>query len=599
MNITQNSSIMKLLDKIKFRNTGVTLTLVFICLYTISCGDYMKDIIFRTSDVKMIDEYILAKDTSMRYFLRVVDKAGYRGLLHAYGTNTCFIPNNSAMKSYANVLGVDSLQELPTSSLEMFLDFHIIRDTIPTANFIDGRLSQPTMLGKYLTTKTVQIGDQMPIIRVSEQANIIEKDIRAGNGIIHKIDNVLLPNPLTVGEIINQLPENYSLFKSIMLETGIIDSLTSTNVGKWYTALLISNEAYSTAGITNRDELINKLKLAQPDIADDNVKLLKLYAGYHILPKLAYVADLSVASSELTLANNQVITLRTNKDSLIVNEYRSLSKFEKGILINKSSEWTDYSCNNGVTIDLSGYIQPVKRGPEAVYWEITDQPEVKKLQEYRKIGSSVTFLPGELSELNFGGKNNPVIRYKVDAYSQNSQYVNGDYFEISTLRPSVMQWMEIKTPVLTEGIYYVWICWRRGGDNNKFKTTFRQEGKEDQVLPNVFDLGEYFAKANSPEVNLNNGMKQYNAKSINSVICSRNCGAIQVDYTGRHTLRIDALSGGSASAQFDMIQFIPVDQNQIWPKFDYSGKAIYPCTPCEQIYPFTESCSFYNSDPCQ
>jgi hypothetical protein len=47
---------------------------------------------FVVSDERMIDEYIEQKDTSMSEFLKVADKAGFRGMLHAYGTNTCFIP---------------------------------------------------------------------------------------------------------------------------------------------------------------------------------------------------------------------------------------------------------------------------------------------------------------------------------------------------------------------------------------------------------------------------------------------------------------------------------------------------------------------------
>jgi len=64
-----------------------------------------------------------------------------------------------------------------------------------------------------------------------------------------------------------------------------------------------------------------------------------------------------------------------------------------------------------------------------------------------------------------------------------------------------------------------------------------------------------------------------------------------VEYTGRHTLRMDALSGSSQASWWDMIQFIPVDQNQIWPRFDAAGNAIYPCTPCNLIAPIDQSCS--------
>ncbi|MDD2994702.1 MAG: fasciclin domain-containing protein [Paludibacter sp.] len=556
-----------------------------------SCDDYMKGKTFLTSDEVMVDEYIEQRDNSMSEFLKVADKAGFRGMLHAYGTNTCFIPTNEAISVYCSRMGIDSLQQLPVEELEKFMKFHIVRDTIKSADFVDGRLVTATMLGKYLTTRTVQEGSNEPVLRVNRQADIVQKDIRVANGIIHKINYVLSPNPKTEGEMIQLLPENYTLFKSVMTESGILDTLTNNKAaGEWFTVFVQSDEAFASAGITDRTSLIEKLKVAQPDFATDEAALINIFARYMVVKRLAYVADLSMSSAELTLATNQVLTFKNSKDSLIVNEYQTLTKFEKGIPVKKDSEWTDMSCYNGVMIDLEGYIQPVKRGPEAIYWQLTDQPEIKKMKEYRKKGSWYVFRPGDLSELQFGGKNNPTITYVVDnAFGEKNQYVNYDYFEIP-MRPTLLQWMEIKTPVLTEGVYNVWICWRRGGSNNKFKTTFRQEGKEDQVLPNVFDLGEYFNTDNTPEVNLNNGMKQYNAKQKISVFCSRNCGAIKVEYTGRHTLRIDALSGNSQAAWWDMIQFIPVDQNQIWPRFDIEGNAIYPGTACELIAPADQVC---------
>jgi uncharacterized surface protein with fasciclin (FAS1) repeats len=579
----------------------IKMTAVFfvaaITLFFSSCDDYMKGKTFLTSDEIMIDEYIDQKDQSMSVFLRIADIAGFRGMLHAYGTNTCFIPTNEAIEVYCTRLGIDSLQQLPVEELEKFVKFHIVRDTIQSADFVDGRLATASMLGKFLTTRTVQEGSNDPVIRVNRQADITQKDIRVANGIIHKINYVLTPNPKTVGEMIQLLPENYSLFKTIMEESGMIDTLTVNKAdGVWYTVFIHSDEAFANAGIIDRVSLIEKMKVAQPDYATDEAKLIELFASYHCVKRLAYVADLTLTSAELTLAPNQVITFKNNRDSLIVNEYQSLTKFERGMPVDKSSEWTDFSCYNGVLIDVAGYIQPVKRGAEAIYWELTDQPEIKKMKEYRKKGSWVTFSPGQLSELQFGGKNSPTITYVVDAaFSDKNQYVHYDYFDIP-MRPTLLQWMEIKTPVLTEGVYNVWICWRRGGENNKFKTTFKQEGKEDQVLPNVFDLGEYFNTSATAEVNLNNGMKQYNAKQRISVFCSRNCGAVKVDYTGRHTLRIDALSGKNQSAWWDMIQFIPVDQNQLWPRFDVEGNAIYPMENdveglnCSKIAPYEQTC---------
>ena len=111
-----------------------------------SCDDYMKGKTFLTSDEIMIDEYIEQKDTSMMLFLNAADKAGFRGLLHAYGTNTCFIPDNNAIRSYCRERGIASLETLSVEELEKFMKFHLVRDTIESAEFVDGRLDRKSVV---------------------------------------------------------------------------------------------------------------------------------------------------------------------------------------------------------------------------------------------------------------------------------------------------------------------------------------------------------------------------------------------------------------------------------------------------------------------
>ena len=85
-------------------NLGIfsLLTVIGLTTFFSSCDDYMKNKTFLTSDEIMIDEYIEQKDTSMSLFLRSAYKAGFRGMLHAYGTNTCFIPDNNAIRLYCS-----------------------------------------------------------------------------------------------------------------------------------------------------------------------------------------------------------------------------------------------------------------------------------------------------------------------------------------------------------------------------------------------------------------------------------------------------------------------------------------------------------------
>jgi len=44
-----------------------------------------------------------------------------------------------------------------------------------------------------------------------------------------------------------------------------------------------------------------------------------------------------------------------------------------------------------------------------------------------------------------------------------------------------------------------------------------------------------------------------------------------------------------------MIQFIPVDDDQLWPRFDIKGNYIYKDTPCDEIFPYDLSCAADNA----
>lgn len=561
-----------------------------------SCSDDMEGKTFLTSTDIMIDEYIVNEDPSMSTFLEIVDKTGFRGMIHAYGTYTCFIPTNEAIDQYVETQGVQSWTDIPENALTEFVKFHIVNDTLRTSDFIDGKLPEATLSNKFLTTKTEIEGD-IARVRVNRQGLIVKKDIYCANGFIHKIDKILMPNELTIGEEIERLPDNYSLFKKIMKETGWIDSLSTKDKDGWYSVFLQSDEAFAKVGITTREQLLERLAEDRYDLATDKERLWS-FAAYQCVKGLFYVADLSYLSALQPQAPNQAITLKLNKDTLLVNEYNNpvAGTIERGVPVDKESTYTDYTCVNGVTIDMTGYIGPVKRQPVPVYWDIAEQPELIKRKEFRKSAFSVPI--SSLSEMSFEIRNTAytAINYNYGGtFASNGQYVNFDNLGINMNRISSISF---KTPLLIEGTYNVWLCWRRAGSGDKIRGIFQQEGKEDQEMANIIDLSEYFSNNNTNVQGLlASGMKRYTAKQRNSTMNSRLLGTIVVESTGRHTLKIASINQAKASDTYwDMIQFIPVDHDQIWPRFDMAGNAIYPGTDCADIFPDTQSCSADNDD---
>ncbi|SHF85253.1 Uncaracterized surface protein containing fasciclin (FAS1) repeats [Bacteroides luti] len=558
-----------------------------------SCETELEKGVYKTADLQMIDEYMENKDANLSEFLQIIDKADYRGMLHAYGTYTCFAPTNAAIDNYLKEKG-KTLEGLTKEEAEQIVKFHVINDTISTLDFVDGRLPSTNINRDYLTTKTEVDNAGDVYIKVNRQARITAKNILLGNGYIHVVDNVLKPAQLTLAQTFAALPDaEYSLMKEIAVAADFNSTLQTQESGKYFTFFVQDNKTFEDLGIKTVEDLLVRLRKNSPAISDDKV-LLYNFLAYHTVGGRVYVTDLMATSSLPTLVKNQPLTFQLNNEFLVINEFKVGQLNEEGIQVDRNSEYSDLTCTNGVMHRILGQIEIKKRKAYRVYWDMADMPEIKALKGYRKAGTTQVFLSGELSEMTWGGKSNPTVTYIANGTSWNEkgQYVYGDMmrFRICT---NVMQWVEFKMPLLVEGTYKVWISWRRANPAT-FRTSFKQDGQEDQILPTVVDMSSYMPIywQNTEKTILDGdkmeseGWKQYNAKKVNSVMCCKLMGTIKVLSTGRHILRLDALSGSKGYGNdWDMIQFIPVDEDQQWPKIAMNGDWIENGTLDNQIFP--------------
>jgi uncharacterized surface protein with fasciclin (FAS1) repeats len=561
-----------------------------------SCEKAMEGEIYQVYDEKMLDE--IMEENHLSEFLSIVEKGELRGTIHAYGKYTLFAPNNEAVSAYLQKTGKTSASALSKEEAEAIVKYHLIRvmdpdTTLLTTDFVDGRLRYPNFLRKYLTTKT-EAEDSDVFIRVNRQAKILEKDLRASNGYLQIIDEVLTPPVQSVADRINELPDaEYSLLKTFFELSELEDTLSVEKEDHWFTFFIQDNEAYKEAGILNVDDLLAQLHESRPDVEDDAL-LIRDYITYHCVNDLKYIADLMVISSLQTMAPKQVITFKRNLDVILLNEFVQGQTVEPGVTLDRASDYSDWSCSNGVIHKINGNIQIKNRAAYRVYWDLAEQPEIMALKNFRKAGANVTFASDELADITWGGKSGFTVGYYCSGYSttfsETNQYVYGDYIHFY-MSQNAIQWLEFKTPVLVPGKYKVWLCYRRLHEVN-LKSTFKQEGYDDQILPYIFDLS-----ANMPDMNRDesltheqlelDGWKQYNAKQFDARVISHLLGNISVETTGQHTLRFEIV-GNSAHTQdgpWDMIQFIPIDEDQLWPRVDIKGNWFTKEMPACQAWP--------------
>ena len=579
---------------------------------TNSCTKNVQEIVI--SDDKQIDE--MMEEYKLTSFLSILDISGMRSTVHAYGKYALFAPSNEAIDQYLKDKGKSSVNDLTKEEAIEIVKYHLIhvtdnKDSLTTTGFVNGRMSYPTFAGNYLTTK--QEGEN---IKINRQALLLSpRDLKASNGHLHMIDKVLTP-PDSITESITArvraLPDvNYSLFKEAFERSGMADLLAKNKKGEWKTLFIQDNDAFANAGIHNISELIADLKSNTPAVENED-SLLKNYISYHTVPRLEYVADLLVVSSLETLVKNQVMTftrvINNTETMILINELKLGQTTEAGVPIDRTSEYADFTCSNGVLQKINGNVQIKIRAAYRVYWDIAEQPEIMALRNFRKPGCAADYNPGDLSEINWKYKSGTptaqqqihyycgTVPQNIAAFDEKSQYVYADYLRLN-LDLGAIQWLEMKTPVLIGSdagtTYKVWICYRRELECY-VKTTFKQDGHDDEILPYIFDMSVYmdnpYATGSSPEIVEQKGFKMYNAKKFNSVMISKLLGTIKVYTTGRHTLRLEPTTSRRVNqlGSIDMIQFIPTDENQLWPRVDMKGNWIGSEVKSCEIWPYEE-----------
>ncbi|MEJ7695070.1 fasciclin domain-containing protein, partial [Daejeonella sp.] len=371
-----------------FKILGSLIVLVISCLA--ACKKL--NIVTTTAKSQNIYSYLTSNPDQFSEFVKMLDKTGYRDFLKAYGTYTCFAPDNNAVLSYLKETGKASIDAFTDDELKNIVKLHLIQDTVKTVSFTDGKLSQVTMLGQYLITG-VSNANGVSTYTINRQSLVTQPNIYLSNGYIHVIDHVLKPATKTVAQLIEANP-NFSIFTQALKETGYYDSLNIVNnpdtTRRFLTVIAETNKALQDSGINSYAALKAKYsKTGDPRRADDS---LHLYVAYHIIFDAKYIADIVSAQSQTTLAPLNVLLTKLDDQTILINDLDFNGVHEKGIVIERAS--SDVTATNGVAHTALAHFTIKNRLPVRVDWDVADQPELRKLTSiFRKL-TAVPNSPG-------------------------------------------------------------------------------------------------------------------------------------------------------------------------------------------------------------
>lgn len=536
-------------------------------------------ILYSCTEQKYIEEtdttvnilgYLEENHEEFSEFLRVLEITNNDVFIGTYGTYTFFAPTNDAVEQYLQEHGYATVEEVPVEELQDLVRLHLLDMVVLTIDFTDGKIQYPSMLGQYLTTGASSEDGNTNVI-VNKTSRIIRGNIEVGNGVVHVIDRVLDKAVKTLTEKIAE-DESLSLFNEAIKATGWDDRLDEPvtydqdSIPSYVTVFAQSNSVFEEAGIHTLEDLKERYsQTGDPTNPEDS---LNLFVAYRVLPGLKYMADIVTTPAHITKAPNEIISVKMNRDTILLNEQTFQGNFERGVAVDRTN--SDITAVNGVLHRVKENFNIKLRFPTPVYFDVGDQPEFRQLSSvFRRPGNSQSFSSGELQDIEWGG-GLPITYVAHPAGSRESQTYYGDWLEILRLRTGSSSWIEFRTPVIVKGQYKVWITYRTNG-----RASVKQAYFNGRPLANLVDFREYPNTQDPPRVRESQGYKQSLSGGGGGVFNSRLLGIINVESTDRHIFRLEALTGAGGPSWIDVIEFRPVEMDQLWPKFNGEGELIY------------------------
>ena len=295
-------------------------------IFLSSCEDDDDKMVDNITTQKSIVQ-IASDDASFSHLVDALTKANLVSALEGDGPFTVFAPTNTAFENLFSALGVNGIADIPAETLEPILLYHVVAASAMSTDLSTGYIntistSTPDNIGKSVLV-TVNNG-----VMLNNSSNVTAADIEATNGVVHVIDEVILP-PSIVDIALSD--PNFSILVEALVKADLVDALTAEGP---FTVFAPTNQAF--------EDLFTQLEVS--GIMDLSAETLTPILLYHV------VGD-NVVASEVSTGMVQTLNTTAQLD---------ISVSESGVIINDKANVfvTDVQGTNGVIHAIDQVVLP-------------------------------------------------------------------------------------------------------------------------------------------------------------------------------------------------------------------------------------------------
>lgn len=426
------------MEIIKYKKSIIKCLMVVLVIASVVACDTDVEIWEPKSDQLVIAGYVAA-DSSLSEFNKILTKSGINSLLSIRGPFTLFVPTDEAIANYCKEKNINSILDLDTSQIAAIVKNHIVATEIQTGDIGFGALRELNGLGDKMVTEF-----EGSDIIINKSSKIVNRDIKAANGYVHKINKVLEPVTNTLFDLISSL-DGYSIFTQGLVKAGLEDTLRLVDFeyGKKmartnFTLLAVADTIYHRYGITNVDQLISYFTSDLSNLTSLDNDFYR-YMEYHCLTGTYFMSDFEPKLYPiLSFDNNISMSIDLNNYKL---NYNSTDSSFTGFFFDESN----YLAKNGALHSLTDILPVVNPEPTVIEFEVTDYFDFKQGDFYGKYYMKWFDGQNTFQYIKWGGD---YLQYYYKDPAKARPNKNWD-----CLNMNGWWWVEITTPKIMKGNY--------------------------------------------------------------------------------------------------------------------------------------------------